>query len=296
MVLPGILLGLGAALLQSVAHFCSRLYVIRREGGVWRLLVLGHVLMGIGAGAVLPLAWTGQVPPVRAYAWPLAGTAGFYIAGQLGLFMVLRRTDTSRVSALLGLKLAILAGITVGPLSGTLTGGQWLAVALTLGAAWLLHGAGLRIPRSAMAWVLYTCLMYSLSDLSIVWMVERMAPVSRVRAAMVGSCLCYLLLGGVAVALLPAVRRRRRADWLLAVPFAASWLTGMFCLFGCFALVGVVLGNILQSTRGVVSVVIGAAVSAMGAHDMERREGRAVWMRRAVAAGLMTAAVVLYTR
>jgi hypothetical protein len=58
--------------------------------------------------------------------------------------------------------------------------------------------------------------------------------------------------------------------------------------------VGVVFGNILQSTRGVMSVAIGAALAHLGWHDLEQRVDRSTLLRRLTAALLMTAAIALY--
>jgi hypothetical protein len=55
-----------------------------------------------------------------------------------------------------------------------------------------------------------------------------------------------------------------------------------------------VFGNILQSTRGVMSVVLGAALAQMGWHELEQRVDRASLLRRLAAALLMTAAIALY--
>jgi len=55
-----------------------------------------------------------------------------------------------------------------------------------------------------------------------------------------------------------------------------------------------VFGNILQSTRGIMAVVAGAALAHLGWHDLEERVDRATLIRRFAAAVLMTAAVCLF--
>jgi hypothetical protein len=55
-----------------------------------------------------------------------------------------------------------------------------------------------------------------------------------------------------------------------------------------------VFGNIMQSTRGVMSVAIGAALAHLGWHELEQRVDRATLLRRLAAALLMTAAIALY--
>jgi cytochrome c biogenesis protein CcdA len=72
------------------------------------------------------------------------------------------------------------------------------------------------------------------------------------------------------------------------------WLLGMAGLYTCFGLVGVVFGNILQSTRGMMSIAIGAALAHAGWHALETRVDPQTLVRRLLAAALMTAAIALY--
>ena len=53
-------------------------------------------------------------------------------------------------------------------------------------------------------------------------------------------------------------------------------------------------GTIVQSSRGLISVLLGAALLGTGWDKLESRVGAAVWMRRAVMALLMVAAITLY--
>jgi hypothetical protein len=58
--------------------------------------------------------------------------------------------------------------------------------------------------------------------------------------------------------------------------------------------VGVVYGNILQSTRGLISLGLGAASVKLGLLHLESKTSRSVFARRLIATSMMTAAVVLY--
>jgi len=82
--------------------------------------------------------------------------------------------------------------------------------------------------------------------------------------------------------------------WVRAVPFAVTWFAAMLFLFGCFARIDVVYGNIVQSTRGLMSIGLGALVAAAGFERLERRVDRGVLLRRLGAALLMTGAIVLF--
>jgi len=293
----GIALGLGAAVCQSLSYVFSGLFVrtFRRSPHV--LLVMAHLAMGAVSVAALPLVLPARLPPAVEYAWPLLGGVVCYLIGQMGLFLALRRTDASRVSPLLGLKLPILVGLSVLWLGARYSLGQWLAVGLCLVAALILNRSGTRLAAESLAWVLLACLGYCFSDLNIRALVGSLqhAGLSLPRASLVGGFLSYALCGIVAVLMLPTVPWRDRRMWRLALPFAAAWLGAMLLLFACFGAVGVVLGNIVQSTRGLMSIAIGLLVSSLGHVHLESRASAGVWARRALAAGLMVASIVLFS-
>lgn len=54
----------------------------------------------------------------------------------------------------------------------------------------------------------------------------------------------------------------------------AGLLAAMFFLFGCFGTIGVVYGNILQSLRGVISILVGFLIARMGFVSLEEKVGR----------------------
>ena len=75
--------------------------------------------------------------------------------------------------------------------------------------------------------------------------------------------------------------------------YAVTWLAAMAGLYNCFAFTGAVLGNVIQSTRGIMSVVVGAALAHLGWHELEQRVDRLTLLRRVAAAVLMTAAIAV---
>jgi len=286
----GIVLGLVAAIFLSASYVLSRLFVIRRERGGVQLLVAAHVIMGAVSLVAIPFAWPRQMPHFGAYATPLAGSVGFYLVAQAALFFALRRTDASRAAPLLGLKVPFLAVITVFLLHQPLGGMQWVAVA----AAFVLNRVGGRIPAAALGGVLLACLSYCGSDLSIKALVVSLESVGQFRAVLLGVLLTYSFCGLVAVAVLPVVGLRVLREWHYAVPFAAAWFAAMLALYACFASVGVVLGSIVQSTRGLISIVMAAFLARAGLVHLERKLPAAVVVRRLAAAALMAGAISLY--
>jgi drug/metabolite transporter (DMT)-like permease len=292
----GIALGLSAAMFQSASYVFSRLYVVRRQGAVTRLMLTSHLLMGLASLVLLPVLYRADAPSWTTYIVPLVGAAGFYIMGQAGLFMLLRRAEMSRVAPLLGFKIVILALVTTLFLGRQLGGTQWAAVAVSVTAALVLRSAGGPLPWRSVGWVLFICLGYSLSDLHIEWLVRSLAPLDKLHASAYGACLTLVLCGGVALVCLPFFRSGGVwVDWHFSVPYSFCWLAATVCLFACFAYVGTVYGNILQSTRGIMSVVMAALLARLGWFAaLEGRMPRGVFARRLGAAVLMCAAIWLF--
>ncbi len=291
----GILLGLAMALTQSISFLCVRLFVVRRHKGAMRLLVLGHVIMGVISAAALPLLWDRRAGAVGGFIWPLVGASGFYLIGQASLIFALTRTDASRISPLLALKIVVLAVVTATVLDARLGPLQWGGVALSVAAAFVLNYTGGRLPLPCIAAVALTCAAYALSDLNVQALVTALGAMGRARASLLGVSMCYILTGAAALALLPWAGRGVWGELRYAAPFAISWLTAMVFLFACFAHVGVVFGNILQSTRGLISILLGAAVAAMGMEHLEQKHPRGVLVRRLIAAGMMCLAIAMWT-
>jgi len=297
----GLCAGLITALLSSLSYLVSRHHSLSVGGSRLRLLGLSHALM---AGVSLPLALLlspEHLPPLKSYYLPLLASAGFYLLGQCALALLLRRSDASRIAPLLGLKIVMLAGITSFLLGEPLDFWQWAAVGLgTVAALALQTGAG-GIAGGELPLVLLTCLTFSLSDLAILALikalvvpVEGFPPLGRIHAGGLAMTITYAACGAVALPLVGCYRPRHRGDWIAAGQYAAAWLGSMAALYICFGQIGVVFGNILQSTRGFMSVVLGAVLAHLGWHELEQRVDRATLLKRMAAAALMTAAIALY--
>jgi len=281
-------------LAHSGSYIFTRMFVTRRRQGVLRLLGLGHVIMGIICAGPLAILWDDDVPALRTFIFPLMGWVVCYLSGQAVLFITLRWTDASRISPLLALKIVVL-GIITGPvLGGMLSEGQWGGIALAVAAAFVLNYTGGRIPVRTVALVALACVIYALADLNILALLGALGALGKTRASIVGTCMGKVICGAIGLVLLVRFGRGATRDLPYALPFAISWLAGVGLIFGCFACIGVVFGNILQSTRGLFSIVIGAQLARLGMLHLERRTTRGVLVRRLAAAGMMTAAVAVY--
>jgi len=313
----GLAAGLAAALLSAVSYLVSRHHGNRAGGSSLGLLVLAHVVMGVVCLPVTWLLWPGISPPPPRWVPPLVGSTALYLGGQAVVFAALRWMPASLLAPLLGLKIVMLAGL-VTLLSGPRLGPrQWLAVGLSVAAATLLRrpSAAPRIgtttgtgtdtdagrPSATMlvGMVLVACLLFAASDLCIVGLIDGLqgdgdTGLGRLEAGALAMAVTYVLCGGIAAVVLPWAPPRGRDDWAAAGQYAVTWLGAMVALYTCFGLVGAVLGNVLQSTRGVMAVVAGATLARLGWHDLEERVDRGTFLRRAVAAAAMTGAVACY--
>lgn len=296
-LLLGILTGLGAALCQALSYLATRHFVHVRGGGSRQLLVLGHVIMGILSMIVLPWVWPDGISVGPAILRPLIWCSIWCVTGQLGLTVLLRYIEPSRVSPLLSFKLVILAAMTVMISRQPIHWIQWTAIALCIAGALALNYAGgksKRLSAKAVLLLICTCLAYSLSDWNIAQLVSAMGDLPRWKAFTFATLAAYTLCGITALPFLIPYGSRKPSDWVDAAPFALAWLAAMLLLFACFGMVGVVYGNILQSTRGLISLGLGAIAIRFGLLHLESVSSMRVLIQRLAATLLMTAAVVLY--
>ena len=290
----GVIFGIVAAMSQSIAYIFSRRYIITGHGGALRLLVISHLTMGIVAVPLTAMMWTPAMNDVGRYWLDALGAAGYYMLGQASLFLMLRTTDASRIAPLLGLKIVAVALLWVGIMGGELGVWQWIAVGMSVAAAFVLNYSGGSLPGRIIAATLFTCLTYAASDLHIVRLIARVGDpntfIASARAAMVA----YIVCGLMCLPFLWHFGSRRRGDWTAALPYSTFWLPGQLLLFAALAMAGPVLGNIAISTRGLWSIALGVALAAMGMVHLERRVQSHVTLRRTVAATMMIIAIALY--
>lgn len=301
----GIAAGLAAACFSSLSYLVSRHHGTRRPGGSRRLLLLAHLVMAAVCAPVTSLLMPSGVA-VSALATSAVWQAcvvstGAYFIGTACVFHALTRADASRLSPLLGLKVVALALIVSLVLGQRLEERQWIAVALCGLAAVVLQRGGADLPPQAFGIVAASCVLFAIADLGIIAMIDAVqtaVPMDRLRAGGLALAITYVA-GGVIVLPLVAMEYARpqppsAGDWLAAGQYAAVWLAAMIGLYACYGAVGVVLGTVLQSTRGVMSVGIGAVLAHLGWHELESRIDRAMLAKRFAAAVLMTAAIAIY--
>ena len=292
----GIIFGLLAAVFQSVSYVCTRLFTKRHKDDIGTLLALSHIIMGIISIILVICLMPRYMPDFARYLPSLLGSTGFYLFGQVFLFSALVTSEASRVSPLLGMKVIILALISFLLLGQRLVLTQWAAVLLCSISVFLLSNSGTKVHRNTLILVLLPMSARNcISDLSIKALVAHFEFMGTFKGAVFSTALCYLLSGFVGLTYLVLKPHNTTRDtWLYSLPFAFSWLIAMFFLFSCFALIGVVFGNILQSTRGVISIVLGFLLAHAGFERLETKVTRDVFIKRILAACLMTLSIALF--
>ena len=300
LLILGIILGLTTGIGHSLAYLASRAFTAAGHGTTLQLLARAHALLGLVAAAALPFF----LDPPRfsglgwGWAYPLLATAGF-VCGQAAMFTSLKYTDASRAAPMLALKIPVLAvfgSVVLGQPLGAL---QWVSVGLAVAAAFALNGVGGRIPTPALLRLGVAILAYAATDSFITRFIGLIArpedtAVERCAVAVTAACFTYILAGVLAASLLPRLGSRELRDWVRAGPYTATWILAMVSLYGGFAILGVVYTNILQSSRTLWSVLLGAALAHHGWSHLEAKHGAGVVARRIAAATLMLAAVVLF--
>lgn len=296
-ILLGIITGLLSALSQSCNYVVSGRYAREESRPGYTLLAPAFLLMGLVALVALPFAWPAETPDWRRVLPPATFCILFCLFANIAMVFLLKHVDSSRTAPLLALKVPLLALFYTVFLGQPCTPMQWGGVALVVASAALLCGAGRKIPPIAFLWLFVTCACYSASDYCIQLTFQSVEPVCHtlLHKTLFSLFLIYVIGGVIGGAALLLMKRPPKTIWVRhAVPYACFWFGAMVVLFCCFALCGIVLGNIVQSTRGVLSVVIGWFIARAGYTNLEERVGGATMARRIAAALLIVAAMALY--
>ncbi|HPS53308.1 MAG TPA: hypothetical protein PLK08_07135, partial [Phycisphaerae bacterium] len=160
----------------------------------------------------------------------------------------------------------------------------------------LLNFGGGGIGSRGIVGVLGACLFYSLSDMNITILVKAVEAqhFTRWNSVLFSVCTSYILCGLICGPLIFFVKNFRRNDFKDSIGFAFFWLAAMVFLYATFSIVGTVYGNILQSTRGIISIILGVIIAGMGHHHIEAHMTRPVFIRRLIAGVIMTFAIIAF--
>jgi drug/metabolite transporter (DMT)-like permease len=208
--------------------------------------------------------------------------------------IALKKSSASRVSPLLGLKVFILALIGVSLLGQHFSPLQWTAIVMSVLAAMMLSRTGEKLSLRGALWIFLTCVAYCLSDINIRMLIGHFEYLGLLHGSVLSTCLSYFACGVIAAAMLPFVLRPTTTMVAYSLPFAVSWFGAMLLLFACFGSIGIVYGNIVQSSRGIISIIFGAVLIKYNFEHLDRKVSRGVFFQRLAAAVLMSCAIALY--
>ncbi|MEK6796174.1 MAG: hypothetical protein AABZ39_15450 [Spirochaetota bacterium] len=298
-VAAGVILGLSTAVLQSLSYIFSRRFLSKKRTGPGSLFCLSHIHMGIISAMLLPF-FLRSLPGADSIL-PLAGTAGFYLTGQFVLFRALNRIESSQLTPLLGFKIPILGMLSLIFFHTAIHPLGWVSILLCTAGGIIMSPPRGSVNVLLLASALIISAGYAGSDICIPILIKSLSGISIVPVA-AAVCLCYIVCGIVGLVFLlsgvmgPRNAIRDRSLHVLALPYSAAWLAAMVCLFACFNTIGVVFGNMLQSTRAILSVLIGILVTRLGFLALEDLRSKRIITYRFVGASVITAAIMLFVR
>jgi drug/metabolite transporter (DMT)-like permease len=253
--------------------------------------------MGIFSAICLAfLLLENNLPPLGSYWLELLLVSGFYVFGQMSFFLAIYKTEASRLAPLLGLKIVFIAIFSILFLGIDLNAGQWTAVILCLVGALMSNWSGKSIPLASALWLLGAVAGYSLSDISIKGLIDKLTTenTTTVQAVFLAASTSYCFLGIVSVPIIIFSRSMKIKLLKPALPFSCIWFASMLFLFSCFGQIGPLFGNIVQSGRGIIAVVIGALIAKFGWSEHEEKLSHSLLFRRIAAAMMITGAIILF--
>ena len=292
----GIICGLVAALSQCISYVFSKKY-IHKDGTAFQLLIASHLIMGVFATICLGiLLLENDLPPFKDYWFELLKVNCFYMLAQLCFFMAVSKTEASRLAPLLGLKIIFIALFGISFLNAELNLVQWSAIALCLCGAIVSNWSGKSIPLHSALFLLVAIVGYSLSDINIKLLINCIEAQAGkgIVSIIISASLSYFYLGMFSLPVFLLSPSMKVKHLKRSMGFSCWWFTAMIFLFMCFGLIGPLFGNIIQSGRGIIAVVIGALIAKFGWSEHEAKLPRSILSRRIAAALLITCSIIIY--
>lgn len=296
----GFIIGILAALLQALSYLVSRSVLVKGNLHPADLLIRSHIFMGLVSVIALPFTWMTPSNTSKAIFGLLVG-AGAYTLAQSFFFWSIRYAPASRLSPMLGLKLLTSAALAVLIRNDDLSFFQVIAVGLTVIAGVAVQYSGEPVSLKPFLGILAAGICFGWSDLGISLLCDGLSPNISNRSPWVSihavfityafimvPCFILLLWRQKSFNILPALDRG-------SATYAAVWLLAMFCLFYTFSTVGIVLGGIIQSTRGPLSIVLALILVRMGWHHLEMNRTRSDFFKQIITATGMVGAMLLYS-
>ncbi len=291
----GIFCGLTAAVLMSVSYIFSKRFILRNSSAVY-LTLYAQTIQGIFGIILLCCIWDQFRLPLCRHSVLLVLGSGFcHIFGNFCFFRTLKELEASRLSSLLGLKIAMLGMINLLIFGKAIGLWQWVAVGMATVAAVGMNFTGGRITAKAIFWLFLTLLGYSFGDLAGTYLFDAIQADSRFLQSLASVGASSLVSAVMLQPLFLSKKFPKKTSLVIdAAPYAVCWFTSLLFLFDCFSNMGVVYGSILQAMRGIFSILLGVLVVRLGFSGYEPSVNRRAWIRRFMMAVLMVCALFLY--
>lgn len=288
----GVLSGLLAALMQSLSYLGGRRFLVQC-GNVRQLLIASMVICGIAA-------WTLAfffLDISKLFTWKmlvlLIMSNGGFVLGQWGFFCAQKHIESSRIASLLGLKVLVVMLLSIIMVRAQFSFWQYTAIVTAALSAMLMNWSKGKLDFNGMGYLFMALIGYAFSDMGIQLIVAYLQCSNPIVGGLSGYVLTYGTMGVGAILLMKPLR----VSWKMvagALPQGVCWTISMWGLYVCFGLIGAAFGNVIQASRGVISLVLGIVLSYFAINGLEQKQSVGVWLRKAVAAILMFGAIVLY--
>ncbi len=194
----GVSIGLVSAVMQSASYIFSRRFITTFRSSL-KLVIYSQLLMGIMGAAVFAATCPFTTFPYGAERWKFAAAVAVFVAAYhvafFCFFKALGEIEASRLSSLLGLKVAVIALLTYPILHAHLNGWHLAAVALTAVSAVGMNFSGIRIGRRGALYLALALLGFSTTDISGTMFVKLMPGGDMTLKAICATSLAYVLLG-----------------------------------------------------------------------------------------------------
>ena len=293
-MVAGMIGGFITALLFSCSYLGSAFF-IRKHNSSLELLIFSQLFMGAVSLLLLPFFIPAPDGGARLkfLLFLLVWMAAFS-AAQGSFFYAQKYIESSRISSLLGLKILVLALMWMLFYGKTLNLWQSIGIVLSVIAAVGMNWSGGHFALKGVAGVAVTIICFCLTDFAGFEMVYAVGTDNIVKSGITVALFAYALLGIVTLPFLIKVRWSRQKQ-LDAIPFALFWLPSQFTVLICFGLLDPVFGNVIQASRGVISVFLGMLACRIGLNVMECRISKKLWIRRILAALLMVGGIACFS-
>lgn len=305
MAILGILAGLTSAILQSCSYVASALF-LKRHSNPREMLFYSQ---GVQALFALPLFFL-LVPESALRSSEIWMANGFWLLiftiTQLSMFQSQEHVEPSKIATWMGMKIVVLAILAqIWPINGeTVRLWQWVSISLMLTAVVVLNfTGGMRPGWKGGLWLAVFIVTACFCDRQQVIIINlfREHGASMFTSALLTLSLGYLSFGVFSVGFvgwkivqgerLPVVGRK----FVDSSPFAAFWFSAMMAIYFCYGQLGTVFGNVVQSTRALIAVLVSLLACRLFGMGVESTVSRAMWVRRGFAALLMSLGIVLYS-